>query len=191
VIVDAPIDLIAGHDYVLVTEAQPLDGSLVILKGPGGEVVVSLVSLTPARGVEFRAPFTATYFIEYDSDVVDYWGVTPDCRGDLTTLCHISVNHTKNGVFEWDSDVDTFKVTLNRAYTYVFSMTGVGASFGDFTKTLTLMDSHGTVLKQASTINDPLTTLTFHPSRTGTYYFLGRCGADDFGFHYTLTLRIK
>jgi hypothetical protein len=190
VIIDTPINLIAGHDYVLTAENEK-STDLVTLKGPGGEVVVSLVSNEPPPGVEFRAQFTATYFVEYDSEAQIFWGIEPDCRGDLTTLCHISVNHTKNGIFQWDSDVDAFKVTLNRAYTYVFSMTGVGDSADDYSKTLTLTDSRGTVLKQAATINEPLTTLTFHPSWTGTYYFLGRNTAEDLGFPYTLTLRIK
>jgi hypothetical protein len=188
-IIDTPINLLAGHDYTFVVANDQVSAPIT-LKGPGGEVVVSLNTSEPANGVEFRAQFTATYFIEYDDALQSFWGISPDCRGDLTTLCHISVNHTKEGIFQWDSDVDAFKVTLNRAYTYVFSMTGHSLN-GDNTKTLTLTDSRGTILTQASTINDPLTTLTFHPSQTGTYYFLGRCGADDYGFHYTLTLRIK
>jgi hypothetical protein len=189
-IIDTPIDLIAGHDYILTASNEAGDGVPVTLKGPGGEVVITMGNFYPARGEEFRAQYSATYFVEYDDTPYVGWSLTPDCRGDLATLCHLAVNHTKDGVFQWDSDTDAFKVTLNRAYTYTFSMTGYGGD-NDYSKTLTLTDSHGIILKQASTINDPLTTLTFHPSRTGTYYFLGRCGADDFGFSYTLTLRIK
>jgi hypothetical protein len=189
VIVDTPINLIAGHDYILLAEDHDGSSALVTLKGPGGEVIVTEQAEFDANGVEFRAPYTATYFIEYD-DVVSWAWLEPDCRGDLTTLCHLSVNHTRDGVFSWVRDVDTFKVRLNHAYTYVVSLTGHSGS--ENTKRLRVIDSRGVVLKESFTVVDPpLTTLTFHPPQTGTYYLQGLCGNDDYGFSYTLTLRIK
>jgi hypothetical protein len=190
-IVDTPVDLLAGHDYVLVAgdfcDAGP---GTAILRGPNHVVVatVSVMGLCIAGGEEFRAQYTATYFIEYDDAVVTA-EVVPDCRKDLATLCRLAVNHTKEGTFQWYGDTDTFKVSLNRAYTYVFSMTGY--SDDDNSRFLRIMDSHGVVLNESYTDNDSLGTLTFHPSRTGTYYFQGDCAAEDHGFHYTLTLRIR
>jgi hypothetical protein len=188
-IIDTPINLLAGHDYILLAEGFDDAHAPVVLKGPGGETVVTDPSWPDANGVEFRAPYSATYFIEYDDATTDGW-LEPDCRGDLTTLCHLSVNHTREGVFQWIRDIDTFAVRLNRAYTYTVSMTG--HSYGDNTKTLRVIDNHGVILKKSFTyVEPPLTTLTFHPSQTGTYYIQGLCGADDYGFSYTLTLRIK
>jgi hypothetical protein len=190
VIVDTPINLLAGHDYILTAEHCASPGSPdVALKGPGGDIVVTVSGICDTRGVEFRAQYTATYFIEYD-DAGTTAEVAPDCRADLTTLCHLAVNHTKDGDFNWPRDVDAFKVTLNRAYTYVFTLTGFAAG-GDNGKLLRVLDKSGVVLKSVYGPYDPVTTLTFRPSKTDTYYFQGFGAADDEFYRYTLTLRIK
>lgn len=191
-IVDIPVDLLAGHDYALVAQDFCDNGpSTATLRDPNHVVVatVNVMGFCIGGGEEFRAQYTATYFIEYDDAVELTAEVVPDCRKDLTTLCHLAVNHTKEGAFSWVRDTDTFKVSLNRAYTYVFSMTG--HSNEDNSKFMRIIDSHGVVLNEIYTDVDSPNTLTFHPSRTGTYYFQGQCAADDFGFPYTLTLRIK
>jgi hypothetical protein len=68
VIVDTPINLIAGHDYVLMAETDDM-ADPVTLRGPGGEIVVTVPSWSELHGTEFRAPYTATYFIEHDETV--------------------------------------------------------------------------------------------------------------------------
>jgi hypothetical protein len=188
-IIDAPVDLIAGHDYILVTETLTGSAPSVILKDPEGKVVVTAVTSYPANGVEFRAQYSATYFIEYDSASVSA-EVTSDCGGYLATRCRLTVGGVKEGIFQWYFDADAFKVHLTRDQTYTVSMTGHSA--GDNTKSLTLMDRHGVVLSEVFTINDPLTTLTIHPSQTGVYYIQGLCGTVDYtSFTYTLTLEIN
>jgi hypothetical protein len=143
VIVDTPINLIAGHDYALMAETDDM-GDPVALRGPGGEIVATVPSWSELHGTEFRAPYTATYFIEHDETVRA--SVVPDCRGDLTTLCHLSVNHTREVDSSWRSDVDAFKVRLNHAYTYVISMTGSGDDKSGYVR---LVDSQGVILKNA------------------------------------------
>jgi hypothetical protein len=68
VIVDTPINLIAGHDYALMAETDDM-GDPVALRGPGGEIVATVPSWSELHGTEFRAPYTATYFIEHDETV--------------------------------------------------------------------------------------------------------------------------
>jgi hypothetical protein len=184
-IVDTPINLIAGHDYALMAETDDM-GDPATLRGPGGEIVATVPSWSELHGTEFRAPYTATYFIERDETVRA--SVVPDCRGDLTTLCHLSVNHTREVDSSWRKDVDAFKVRLNHAYTYVISMTGSGDDKAGYVR---LVDSQGVILKNAFIVISPLATLTIRPPQTGTYYIQSLCVGDERGSIYTLTLRIK
>jgi hypothetical protein len=182
-----PIDLIAGHDYILI--ADSCEGGDVILKDPGGKVIIDAFPVCDTGyGRELRAQYTATYFIEYDDAEVSA-KVVPDCRGDTTTLCHLAVNHTKHARFEWMRDVDTWAVYLNSHYTYTFTADLVGESMDD-TKCLMLLDKLGNVM-YTSDIATGLVTLSVHPSRTGTYYIRANDGSDESSYDYTLTLRAK
>jgi hypothetical protein len=163
-IVDTPINLIAGHDYALMAETDDM-GDPATLRGPGGEIVATVPSWSELHGTEFRAPYTATYFIERDETVRA--SVVPDCRGDLTTLCHLSVNHTREVDSSWRKDVD------------------------DKAGYVRLVDSQGVILKNAFIVISPLATLTIRPPQTGTYYIQSLCVGDERGSIYTLTLRIK
>jgi hypothetical protein len=185
VIVDTPINLLAGHDYALMAESDDVSDP-VALRGPSGEIVATVPSWSELHGTEFRAPYTATYFIEHDETVLA--SVVPDCRGDLATLCHLSVNHTREVDSSWRSDVDAFKARLNHAYTYVISMTGSGDDKSGYVR---LVDSRGVILKNAFIVSNSLATLTIRPPQTGTYYIQSRCVTDELGSTYTLTLRIK
>jgi hypothetical protein len=185
VIIDTPVNLIAGHDYVLIAETDDM-ADPATLRGPGGEIIVTVPSWSEPHGTEFRALYTATYFIEHDETVRA--SVMPDCRGDLTTLCHLSVNHTREGDSSWPTDVDAFKVRLNHAYTYVISMTGSGDDKAGYVR---LVDSQGVILRNAFIVNGPLATLTIRPPQTGTYLIQSICTGDEQGSTYTLTLRIK
>jgi hypothetical protein len=190
-IVDIPVNLIAGHDYALVVETQ-LNRVPVTLKDPSGAVVVTTLGFPDPNGEEFRAQYSATYFIEYDDAVPTLAQIVSDCHGGIDTLCHLAVNHTKARNFEWRRDIDAYRVYLNRAYTYTFSLDRPGYE-SECETDLNIMDTSGVILK-----NSPfdyngtcLHTLTFHPLRTGTYYFQALAVPDDEGFDYTLTLRAR
>jgi hypothetical protein len=191
VIVDTPVNLIAGHDYLLWVEdvcGDDLGSRDASLKDPGGNTVITVTGFCDATGGEFRAKYTATYFIEYD-DIEVSVKVIPDCSKDITTHCHIAVNHTKFSRFDWVGDIDMRSVYLNSHYGYTFTL-DAGPEPPDDTKGLVLLDKSGRTLATSEFTTD-LVTLPFHPPRTGTYYIGAYNGSDESAYDYTLTLRIK
>src|SRR5689334_1015450 len=98
---DTPGDLLAGHDYMLSANANENLGTAELV-APGGAVVASVqvTNSDDQPGDEFRAAYSATYTLRtVPSDASLYSRVLPDCRGSTATLCHISVNHTRQGGF--------------------------------------------------------------------------------------------
>jgi hypothetical protein len=186
--VDIPVNLIAGHDYVFDYCSAPCgSGSdapiITTLTDPTGRVIISRQAWTDGEvtGEEFRAQYSATYFIHVTDG--EAW-IDPDCAGNLTTYCHLSINHTHKGLFSNDIDRDWLAVKLiaGRKYTIIYT----GAPALD----LTMRDKAGKALAHWSEPYPP--SVTYRPSKSGLYYldvFEGWTGSiyDP----YTITLRIR
>jgi hypothetical protein len=145
-----PIDLIAGHDYILI--ADSCEGGDVILKDPGGKVIIDAFPVCDTGyGRELRAQYTATYFIEYDDAEVSAkvvylnshytYTFTADLVGESMddTKCLMLLD--KLGNVMYTSDIATGLVTLSvhprRTGTYyIRANDGSDESSYDYTLTL-------------------------------------------------------
>jgi hypothetical protein len=163
--VDTPVNLLAGHDYILDDCSGPCGGDgggpvIVTLTDPTGKVVISRQEFTDGEpnGEEFRAQYTATYFLHVTDG--DAW-IDPDCAGNLTTYCHLS-NHTHKGLFSNDSDRDWLTVKLIAGKKYTITYTGEPAL------DLTLRDKAGKALTHWVEPYPP--SVTYRPTRSGLYY---------------------
>src|SRR4051794_23378247 len=124
-----PVSLTAGRDYAFtawnISETEKLT-----LTDPTG-AVVALMGNTNAdwQQEEFRARYTATYFITIPDDNDGSAFVQLDCAGRLNTQCNIALNHTKHSVYNAHNDVDDWRAKLVAGNTYNVSVSGQVGTF--------------------------------------------------------------
>ena len=159
----ATVDLLAGQSYVLVADNNGLGGyPTVTLKDFSGHIVTSLIGWDDGNGVEFKATYTATYFLYSDQDQDNTnAAVYPDCPVTLATPCHLALNHTKMVSLSWRLDGDSFRVRLNAGRRYRFDVQGDEV-------VPTLLDLRGRKLATTLEIQGQ-GALLFRPRTTGDY----------------------
>jgi hypothetical protein len=184
--VDTSVNLLAGHDYILDDCSSPCGDNrggpvTVTLTDPTGKVIISRQEDTGGdpNGEEFRAQYSATYLIHVSDG--EAW-IDPDCAGNLTTYCHLSINHTHKGLFsnDFDSDWLALKLIAGRKYTITYT----GAPIPD----LTMRDKAGKAL--AHWVEPYPPSVTYRPSKSALYYLDVSQGWSGHVYDpYTITLK--
>jgi hypothetical protein len=179
-------DLVAGQDYSLIGSSQADD--TVDLLDPGGVVVASLATNGGmGRAQEFRARYTARYFIRDHDPTAGYsGGILYDCRGDAQTGCHISINHTRDGLLDWAFDNDWYAIKLVGGWTYTITV-GQGAANDQLggTPYASVVDTHG---RESAGQADPWTPLSYRAAASGTYFIQMTNDSEDFSARYTVSV---
>jgi hypothetical protein len=180
--VSCPVDLVKGHDYLLLRHGDGTAGK-VELVDPAGAVTVALdpQPLEGGVGQEFRAAFTATYRIRItpngDGSELTYAELATDCRAGIKTQCLIAPGAKVSGTRTVVED-DWYRATLRRGRTYAFTGDGGYAR-------LALRDRNGRVLAKAQSHTGAPGVIRYRAKTDGAYFFSISLGAGP----YTLSMK--
>src|SRR4051794_38414644 len=93
-----PVNLVKGNDYIFYREGDGYAGKVELVNPLGITTIDISGSAEFGGGQEFRAAYTATYFIRLtpteesaDSGLTPAW-LDTDCRADTKTKCSLPLN---------------------------------------------------------------------------------------------------
>lgn len=175
------VTLAAGTDYAVSSGGS--FGLDIKLRDAAGRVLASAHDgYYEDGGLEFRAPRSGTYFVEYKDTPSPDSGAYPgsyrarvmsDCRGDRTTKCVLRPGRPQTRQTAWYADRDWFRVALTKGVTY--TVTTDDPSYNN----VHIVDADNTELAAAGQ--------AFRPGATGTY-FVRVSTEDDYGRTYSVEL---
>jgi hypothetical protein len=183
---DTPVSLKAGQDYMLAIDSGDIGGTASVTD-PAGRTVASVQGYPfSSQGTEFRARFTAVYFVRASPPGADVTTtVTPDCRNGPATLCHLALNHTKHSRFDSGTDGDWWRLSLRAGRLYRISYASASGSIVE------LRDARGRIVPGYGK-GDGTGTFAFRPRTSGAYFLVLANGCDSGcgdGLDYTIGLR--
>ena len=183
--VSCPVDLVEGHDYLLLRHGDGTAGR-VELVNPAGAVTLALDPQVREGGTgrEFRAAFTATYRIRItpngDGAELTTAQLATDCRAGVKTRCSLAPGAEASGTRSVSDppEDDWYRATLRRGRTYTFTCDGGYAR-------LALLDRNGRVLAKAQSHTGTPGVIRYRAEADGAHFFSVSYGTGP----YTVSLR--
>jgi hypothetical protein len=167
------VKLLARHDYAIAGQGPDDDGAPALaIRGSGGGILASRqIGSGELDGLEFRAPYTGTFFVEMRAagPGTYYVGVSHDCQAGPATACLLRIGETRRAAFAFYQDSDWLKMQLTGGSSYDLSF---ASDAGRAAHCLAVRDASGAVLlasQCAADVGSPVVA-HFTPTTSGTYF---------------------
>ena len=179
-----------GQTYAVGVEV-PSNAAVINLRDARGRKVEGLT--LPADGgrggFEVQPAASGTYFLELtDRGGFGYpapfeAAISTDCRGDAATACTLAPGQTRAPFLDWPSDIDYFKVKLEKGALYDIIVKYYAGLF------VKVLDARGRVVAERAPPGEAPSIVGLKVPRTGTYFVAVTEGGGtirSYGYEITL-----